>query len=401
MAITVSYLDAPTNVQATLQSGGSLLPNTTYYIRVVAKNFSNHVCLVSLDLLSRPSIEISFTTTDTEKSALISWDAVAGAVAYDVYMSKVSDDYANTSYNVGHWVKPNVNYYYTTLTTSYLITADTTLVSGTGANHPIGQYAFEPYYGMYFGGLVCKNLAVIRVTLSGACGKVTLQNIVDAITAAGFSDCVLFNHPVFSLSGEIYVESGTTGYICTSSSQTQPGLWEVSFWTLMAINNCSTSFDWIFGNYPATNATISYECYYYVGQYWASMQNLKFYGGIISGAYQALYPLGLAFEVRSNINTSTFIEVSFKNMRITNLFAAFNGNKIHITDLNRLWYYGDVYDVTFDTMQSFSIYPRNGTKTLHNCTVLWGNTTPNAPSSLLVDITAMIILEVLFGFMIL
>ena len=69
MAITVTILDTPINVTATLQVGGSLAPNTTYYIRVVAKSADtwrdgNGV------MHSLPSTEISFTRSEEHTSEL-------------------------------------------------------------------------------------------------------------------------------------------------------------------------------------------------------------------------------------------------------------------------------------------------------------------------------------------
>jgi len=110
-SITVEWYDKVLNVTATLQSGGSLEPNTTYYIRVYATN--------SYDTIQGEiSDEISFTTTDTEKSALISWDPAPNAPYYAVLQR--TD--AHSDYNFyGGFIKSDSNsLYYTTDQTSYL-----------------------------------------------------------------------------------------------------------------------------------------------------------------------------------------------------------------------------------------------------------------------------------------
>ena len=98
MAVTVTKLDAPTNVQATLQDVGSLAANTTYYYRIVALySLSPTLGLYGGINWSTPSIEISATTTSTKKSISLTWGAVAGASGYEVYKTTTSGDYSYTS----------------------------------------------------------------------------------------------------------------------------------------------------------------------------------------------------------------------------------------------------------------------------------------------------------------
>ena len=104
MAVTVTKLDAPSNVQASLQEGGSLSPNTTYYVVVTCKNFaggSHYYAPIDGELISEASEEISFTTTSTKKSATITWTRPTGSTYYNVYLTKTSGDYADlkTGYN--------------------------------------------------------------------------------------------------------------------------------------------------------------------------------------------------------------------------------------------------------------------------------------------------------------
>lgn len=120
MAVTVTTLDAPTNVQATLQDGGSLAANTTYYYRIVAiYSLSPTLGLYGGINWSTPSIEISATTTSTKKSISLTWDAVAGASGYEVYKTTTSGDYSYTSrHRIGH---KTLNYLYAPTTTNSLI----------------------------------------------------------------------------------------------------------------------------------------------------------------------------------------------------------------------------------------------------------------------------------------
>jgi hypothetical protein len=102
------------NVQAVPAAGGSLLPNTTYYVRVYA---------LAADMLPyRTGIisdEISFQTTATDLSANLSWDAVIdswSAMTYAVLL-RSTPEYPS---------RPllTTNYYYTTDATTYLVTSD-------------------------------------------------------------------------------------------------------------------------------------------------------------------------------------------------------------------------------------------------------------------------------------
>ncbi|MEA3399223.1 MAG: SH3 domain-containing protein [Patescibacteria group bacterium] len=77
-SVKIVQFNKITNVQATLQAGGSLLPNTTYYVSVLAIETSGGYTLNTVNAMGELSTEISFTTTSVNKSANITWDTVTG-----------------------------------------------------------------------------------------------------------------------------------------------------------------------------------------------------------------------------------------------------------------------------------------------------------------------------------
>lgn len=88
--------DAPTNVNATLLSGGSLDANTTYYVTVINRDFYTTPAYASTGTSNRfgyhsPISEIvNFTTNDTHKSYQICWTSApdesnVGNVYFDNY----------------------------------------------------------------------------------------------------------------------------------------------------------------------------------------------------------------------------------------------------------------------------------------------------------------------------
>jgi len=83
MAITITSLAKPENVVATLQAGGTLLANQTYYLVVTAINVNQPSYNIGkTGVKSAPSTEISFTTDSTNRSVNVTWDAVTGNTYY-------------------------------------------------------------------------------------------------------------------------------------------------------------------------------------------------------------------------------------------------------------------------------------------------------------------------------
>ena len=222
MAVTVTKLDAPSNVQASLQEGGSLSPNTTYYVVVTCKNFaggSYYSPPVDGALLSDQSEEISFTTTDTQKSAVITWTRPTGSTYYNVYITKVSGDYADlkAGYNylaAGHRCGRLGN---TTTdetrdtvynTNTYTITQEGTLNTAY-VNDTIGYGAvYDPYNPTTIMGFIPKGNGTINVSFTGT---YTLKQICDELTAQGYGDYFYYNNfNFFIMRGSISIPSTQT-----------------------------------------------------------------------------------------------------------------------------------------------------------------------------------------------
>lgn len=128
MGITYTWyapFPAPT-LSAQLQDGGSLTANTTYYVRVTAVNGPN--------VEGAPSNEISVTTTSTQRSILLSWNAVTNEQGlnpsgYAIYVRTTQPNYCyygafwygpqgslSGHYSVPH---PNTSYVVTGTETQY------------------------------------------------------------------------------------------------------------------------------------------------------------------------------------------------------------------------------------------------------------------------------------------
>ena len=212
MAITINSLAAPVNVTATLQSGGSLAANTTYYAVVISRGTSGSVqnAPINGDLISEASIEVTFTTTDTEKQALLNWTAVVGAGSYFVFLSTISGNYDDVTGGYGGVGKycSTANNLPSTTTNSYLISfvgtrnsAYTCSTIGYGA-------AYNTYDTINIMGVLPKYTGVINISFTGT---VTLRDIINALDAAGKQDYYYYNNlNYFILKGSIYIPSSIT-----------------------------------------------------------------------------------------------------------------------------------------------------------------------------------------------
>lgn len=224
MAVIVTKLDAPTDVSAALLDGGNLSPNTTYYVVVTAKNFaggSHYYAPVDGELISEASEEISFTTTDTKKSVVITWTRPVGSTYYNVYMTKVSGDY--TDLKTGNnfvaagkrCSRTNINdatnemrdsvYNTNTLTVTIEPQLNTAYINDTigyGAIHDV----HNPNMIM---GLLPKGNGTINISFTGT---YTLKQICDELTSQGYGDYFYYNNNnLFILRGSISVNGSAAG----------------------------------------------------------------------------------------------------------------------------------------------------------------------------------------------
>lgn len=135
MAWNHFLLNKVTNVTATLQDGGNLDANTTYYVKVlaIAKTTDTRQTGGWLNMAAHYSGEwsdtVTFTTTSTQRSVLLEWDRVykhsgVEVEGYDVLVSKTGSfphhgqilrapDYVYpTTSNNYYLLDANANYYY-------------------------------------------------------------------------------------------------------------------------------------------------------------------------------------------------------------------------------------------------------------------------------------------------
>jgi hypothetical protein len=197
MSVTVYSLGQVVNVVATLKAGGSLAANTTYYVRVDPCRYSDMYSGSDLRypaIWGLPSTEISFTTDASNKSIDLTWDALANASRYKVYMSTVSGNYygANKAF-----------YNYSTAGISATTLSITAIPASTVNELFNRSWLINPTNGLP--GAVPIEGQRLGIKLTGTC---TLQDIKDAVDAAGFADHCYHDNQVFVLRGFIYSKTG-------------------------------------------------------------------------------------------------------------------------------------------------------------------------------------------------
>jgi hypothetical protein len=229
-------------------------------------------------VLGLMSAEQYFDTDSTNKQALIAWTSVAGAGAYNIYLTTVAGNYGIFC-RVGSSLAP------TTTSNSYLInsapsqrTLDTQIIIGST------DYAASDYYptGTIFGGL-SPDLGTIIVTIDGTNGDLTLLDIKKAVDAAGYSGYCSFDSGIFALKGSIRILStATSGSMITKN--------KIVGFVQGRITNGSTSFVCQFGSYNAT-VDVAYDgCTVLVFSYsgrW-SVTNIKYYDCLFKVNYMPL-----------------------------------------------------------------------------------------------------------------
>jgi hypothetical protein len=194
MAVTVNSLGQVANVAAVTKSGGTLDASTTYYVRVDAyKNLTGLGSGGDLrfpKVWGLPSTEISFTTDATKKAVDITWDALAGADGYKVYVSKESGDYWGANKSVYAYNAAG------TTETSLELTAEPT----NSVNIFYNRSWLRSNEGLTLPGNVPIDGRRLGIQLAGTC---TLQDIKDAVDTAGFNDHCSYDGFTFVLRGFI------------------------------------------------------------------------------------------------------------------------------------------------------------------------------------------------------
>lgn len=209
MAITITYLPEPTDVSAALQSGGSLLPNTTYYAVVTGKNFNNtnhYYPMLNGEMMSEASEEISFTTTDTQKSAIITWTKGTGSICHNVYLTKTSGDYSDTvnGYTVNGGKRCGASETADTCgnVSTYTIIAEGTFNTAYTCDTIGWGAVYAPNTPDKIMGVMPIRNRTVNVSFTGT---VTLKQICNALDASGLSDYYFYNNEnYFVLHGSIY-----------------------------------------------------------------------------------------------------------------------------------------------------------------------------------------------------
>lgn len=190
MALVLNWeppFPAPENVTISLVDGGNLSPNTTYYYRISA---ASRFDFYGAYRTGAPSVEVSITTTDTQRSIALSWDAVSEAEGYCVYRRTTQPNYdfygsfiRNENGNIG---------YPTTYTTSF---TDDGTRSTYAPNHAIWPHS--------------KTIPVLDHTLGqgyfgiSGDGTLTLDDIYNTI---GNSNYCYYDGHYFVLLGYLYFE---------------------------------------------------------------------------------------------------------------------------------------------------------------------------------------------------
>jgi len=334
MAVTINQLSRPTNVQATLQSGGSLLASTTYYVKVVARNFTDHLIREN-EIISPPSVEISFTTDSTNKSALISWDAVSGASRYTIYLTKVSGNYL---------AKAKSDFI---STTSYLISTETT------------GYEFDLIgYNRTIPSLFTnRDIGIPVINISGS---ETLQSVYNQIKAI-LPDNVFYDpSQYFFFAGGIYITSGTTGSLTISG---------ITFYLLFGtIRNLSSSFTLQFG--IITNGITADGCNISLMGYVNYLNGIYFYGNKFLAKYDVMPYLFIGAEWFFDLDKAVGNE--FFSVRQTNTNYSYQ-KVTNFTAICRTWNNTDIYESYYNCNIPLTYYPRNGAQTFYRGTFDFSN----------------------------
>jgi hypothetical protein len=302
MAVIITKVDKPINVQAQLQSGGNLLPNTKYYVRVIGRtrDFTYYNYVSSGDMTTPPSDEISFTTDNTNKKAYITWNAVVGCIYYNVYCRAEGETYE------GDWAgkKCGASVTNTCNTNSYTIT-DPAVGVGLDILGFLGKLPYK----------LSKESGMILVAFTGT---VTLQDIADALDAAGLSNNYYYDsHCNFCMHGSIYQPAaGGVGYMFLTDHTI------IMIHGCIASDNPSSIIRFGSGYYSdGTNGCVLCFCQYSA---WP-MSNLQIYNTVFKPMLvKQFYPNWYSGEEKIDSFNINMRGLSFIDMGISG-FYTFNG----------------------------------------------------------------------------
>jgi len=86
-------LNAPINPSANAIAGGNLVVGRTYYFKICARTHNSYAMDSADKRASPPSTEVNATADISNRTITISWNAVAGANAYYVYVRWDAEDW--------------------------------------------------------------------------------------------------------------------------------------------------------------------------------------------------------------------------------------------------------------------------------------------------------------------
>ena len=202
MAITVTIpSEAPTGISTTLVTGGTLTSGVTYYYVMFSTpnlyTSPSGASTTRFGAHSPISEEGNFTTTETERSVKFNWTNATGATNYEILLSTTSGSYAGTQ----------------TYSNS-VETMDSNITDGV-AGHTITAPATGPYvrhsvqlYNEFVGG-VTKDGGTVKVYLDGTL-TYDIEDVYDAVVAAGYSAYTFYDGYNFVLKGVIMVDSSSS-----------------------------------------------------------------------------------------------------------------------------------------------------------------------------------------------
>jgi len=332
MSIVVTKpVGAPTNLNAVVSAGGSLAASTQYYYIVIANDISNGNASGSALTPHHSDIseEGSFITTGVNKSVTITWDNPTGGAYYNVLLSTISGNYVGVpAYgNGGYETWGNI-------TDGAVGISISAILSNTYCRHSI-QLAnlMHPSF--------TNDLGVIHVALSGT-DTHDLQDVYDAVVAAGLSDYIDYDGYDFIIKGWIFSDSSDVGYLTVTRQRI----------TMLkgGIKNLGTGYQFTFGKWSgAIGASKTDGCsidlqsarYPLLGAY---EYGLRVYGCLVSTAHSRNLTIAEMYgSIFYNGGANLYIAYKVSELKDNIIIPARNDSS-------------DVYDTAWGQGNNFSKY---------------------------------------------